>query len=213
MDANAIFQRFMPLVGQWGGDIWNVYRPDYTAMDQTPTLIQSNVRFRCDPAGYKFAEPQFLGVSYYDVFGPESILLPGDILKRSSSDGMTPAITVAHFMPVKAITGVRTSRIGKIMNSTGDTPVYTSVYFDFLGIGFPGSSINRNLEESLRIPSTRAVLYPRKGISRLRMHLVETDNDTFITQPDGSITTFQRKWMIEEIDFSGTQMVLTLRNA
>jgi hypothetical protein len=210
----SLFASLNQQVGIIGGDTFDIWRPDYTQSDNTPVLVAAAQQFRVDPVTGKFAEPRFQGVEYYDIFGPISLVQPGDILMKTTPDSrMTPAVTIEGFYPLKAVTGFRSSRTCNIMNSATDTPVFTNVYFDFMGEGFPGSSINRNLEQSLKIPSTSVVLFRRDNISRLRMHLFETDIQRTTTLPDGTTQPFIRKWNIEEIDMTGNLMVLTLRGA
>lgn len=195
-----IFNKYVPFVGLWGGETFSIYRPDYTVVDNDPGPILYTRKIRVDPTTNKFAEPPFTNVSYYDIFVKKSLLQPGDIIKKSVSDGMAPAVTVSHFFDTKAITGFRTSRIGKIVNADDGEIVYDNVYFDFLGASYPGSSINSKLEESLRIPSVKVVMFNRPNVDKLTMKLVEKDS------------TFARMWVIEAIDYSGNTMVLTLRS-
>ncbi len=214
-----LFDRANKLVGTIGGDYFNVYSPDYSVADNTPVLVAEGVKFRCDPVGYKFAEPLYQGAQYYDIFGPKSLIQTGDILIKSTPDGMTPAITVSTIFPMKAVTGFRSNRICKIMNSvkeadgTDSEPIYENVYFEFLAQMYPGTAINRAFEDSLKIPNTKAVLYPRENIVRQRMHLVETDIDYESTLPDGSLRRYERKWLIDTIEWSGPMMILTLKGA
>ena len=134
------------------------------------------------------------------------------MLRRSTDDGMTPTITIGHVTPIKEMVGFRSTRIGKLQNAVDDV-IYTNVYFDFMGDGFPGSSTNREIENSLDIPSTKVLLYKRENIFRLRTLLIETDSPLTITNADGNSVQEERAWRIEEIDHSGNFMVLTLREA
>lgn len=113
--------------------------------------------------------------------------------------------------PGKAAVGFRSSRRCNITNQYNE-PIYTNVYFDFLGLGFPGSSINKRLEDSLRVPNTRIIIFKRNNLFRLRTQIVEIDSPVTINKDGGSPTQFQRIWMVEEIDQTGNFMVLTVRN-
>lgn len=222
MDTDNIFARFHPLVGVFGGAYYDIYRPDYTVEDNTPALVQAGVKYRVDPTTGKFAEPRFEGVMYYDVFGPVTNIQSGDILIRNPATGsppttsniMYPPVTVIAYDTHKSFQAFRTSRIGRLQDSAADadSTIYEPVYFDWLGQGFPGSSINRNLQESQRIPSQRAIIYYRKNCVTLRSHLIETDLNIMVEQEDGSMLPYERAWLIEEIDYTGPLMVLTLRN-
>lgn len=214
MDLSGFYEHFAPMVGQMSGDGFDILRPDYTKVDNTPVTIATGLRFRCDPVTGRFAEPRFEGVGYYDVFGPRQLLLPGDLLSKTVPDGMTPVMTFVHYMNVKTTTAVRTSRICSIVDAKGDPNgvLYNNVYFDWLGQGFPATNLNRGLQDSTPVPTQRAVIYTRPNVRRMRSHLIETDNNIQVTQPDGSVTPFQRTWIIDEVDYSGPLMVLTLRN-
>ena len=209
MSFEDIFNYYSPFIGEYGGDLYNVYRPNYSQSDNTPQLIYSNLKFRCDPVGNIFAEPKYNAVQYYDIFGPK-VLEAGDILIQA--EGLAPALTISHIQPLKSVVGFRTSRIGKITNSANDSAVFTQVYFEFLGIGYPGNPIDRRLEDSLRIPNTRVVIYDRPTITRLNMHLIETDLGVSVDTPEGSTQDYQRKWTIQEIDRSPNLMILTVAN-
>lgn len=208
----GLFNWVQPMLGFYSGDNFDLYRPDYSVANGTPALVLANQRYRCDPVSRNLPEPFFPDCSYYDILGRRDIIQSGDLLVKSVSDGMTPVVTLLTYGPIKALVGLRTNRICTIIDSVTGTAVYTNVRFDFLREGFPGSSLNRNLQESLRIPQTRAGLYERLNIQRLRMHLVETDLNYYVTDDNGNQVLFQRKWMIEEIDRGGLQIVLTLRN-
>lgn len=121
---------------------------------------------------------------------------------------MIPPVTVLHYTAIGACVGFRSSRLCNITNQHDD-PIYTNVYFDFLGAGYPGSSINRKLEDTMRIPSTRIVIFKRNNLFRLRTQIVEIDNNLTIKR-DGVDVPFQRTWMVEEIDQSGNVQVLTI---
>jgi hypothetical protein len=125
---------------------------------------------------------------------------------------MTPPLTIAHYMPMKALTAFRTGRICDITNEVGST-VYHDVYYEYLGTGFPGSAINHKLEQSLKIPSIKVVLFNRVNLITLRMLLIETDNTATYVDADGNTQTFQRRWVIDQIDTIKPITVLTLRSA
>lgn len=211
MSLKDIFESNMQYFGELMGDEYDLLRPDYTAVDNTPITIASRVKFRCDPANPQFAEPRFREVEWYSVFGDRGIVLPGDILKKSDDDGMTPVITLAHHMPLKEMVGFRTTRLGTLCNTVGDN-LHTNVRFDFLGVGYPGAELNKKLETTMQIPSTRVIIYKRINLIRLRTQLIETDQTVTITKSDGTTAQFQRKWLVEEIDYTGNCMVLTISN-
>jgi hypothetical protein len=206
MDLNSVFLKYNKLLGELGGDTWNIYRPNYSAVDNAPVLIHSNKKFRADPVGYRFSEPVFNGVENYDVFGDRSLVQTGDLLIKPVSDNMTPPLTILHYMPIKAMIGFRSSKKGMITESRGDDGsydiVYNNIYFDLLGKGYPSGRISQAPDSEAQ-PTQHAVMYKRDNIDKLYMQLIEFDS---------SGLEF-RKWLIEEIDFSGNLMVLTLRTS
>lgn len=210
MNLYSIFNKYNKTIGEISGDTFDIYRPDYNQEDNTPVLVQSNIKYRVEASGTPYAEPKFPGVAYYDVFGNRSLVQPGDILIKSVSDGITPPVTIESIMPIKALVGFRSSRTCDITNEYGDV-VYSNVYYDVLGPEFPGSSLNENLELSLKIPGNKVVLYKRLNINKPRMHLIETDDNTTETLPDGSVVNVQIKWSIESFTFSGNLMILSIR--
>jgi hypothetical protein len=206
-----IYERGMQRFGELLGDVYNILRPDYTIADNTPETIAYNVAYRCDPSTPVYAEPKFTNVDFFSIFGDRDILQSGDMFEKATPDGMSSIITMSHFGPIKEMVGFRTTRIGKLCD-TLDEIIYSPVYFDFLGTGYLATTLNRKIEDSTRIPSTRAIIYKRENIFRLRTQLIETDSSVMITNADGDIVPYQRKWLIEEIDQSGNLMILNLSN-
>lgn len=222
---DTAFNNFMPLVGAYGGVLYDIYRPNYSQPNNTPALVAAGVKFRTDPTTGKFAEPRYEGVMQYDIFGPSWMVQSGDLLVRStavlasgvyasSPDIMYPVITVTTFYPNKAFSGVRTGRMARIQDSKASPSniIYNPVYFDWLGQGYPGSGLNKAMEDSLKVPNQRCVLYYRQQITRDRSHLVEQDLGVQITLQNGTVVPYERTWLIDEIDYTGPIMVLTLRN-
>lgn len=212
MDFNPLFQNLQKLVGQWGGDDWDIMRPDYAQVDNTPSLILSGQRYRCDPTGPRFAEPNFSGSHFYDIFGDRSPLLPGDILMPSVADGNRVPITILNYFPTKAMTGIRTDKLGDIIKEEDGTVLYKNVYFEIMGISFPGIPLNSNFEETLRIPNTKATIFNRPNIIQTRCHLIQHDYTVTVVDANGKTVPFTKRWLIDLIDYSGNHMILTLKN-
>lgn len=216
MNLNNIYNKYNPLVGEYGGDLFDLYRPDYTIVDNDPVLVQANVRYRCDTTSSKFAEPDLSDIPYYDIFGNRQIVQSGDILIRVNSTLVTPAITIASLYPQESMVGFRSSkrcRIYNYFNQEDETEglVYDNVYFDYLDSAYPGTSLDREIAGSLKLASTKAVLYRRENIDKAQMHLVEIDADKTVTLPDGTVIPFRRKWIIENYTTSGPFTVVSLR--
>lgn len=209
---DGIFRYYIKYYGGRAGDTFNILRPNYSVVDNTPTLVHPSVQFRMDPASPQFSEPKYRDADWYEMFGDRNLLVPGDIFQKTTSDGgMTPIVTFAHYSPNKACVGFRTTRLCNLTNEINDV-IYKNVYFDFLGVGFPGSTVNKRLEDSLKIPNTRVILFNRPNVFRLRTQLIEIDSTQTISKDGGAPIQFQRKWMVEEIDYTGNFMTLTLRS-
>jgi len=213
MGIDGLFRRMSKFMGGYAGVDFDIYRPNYNQIDNTPVLVYPSQKYLMNPASPMYSEPKYRDVEWYDIAGDRNIVLPGDLFIKSVPDGgMTPIVTMGTVMDNKNFTGYRTNRTCDILNSTNDI-IYQNVYFEFIDIGYPGSSINKNLENSLRIPNNRLVIFNRDGIFRYRTQIVETDSTQSISKDGGTPIQFQRKWMVEEIDHTGNFMVLTVRNA
>jgi hypothetical protein len=209
---NNLFDTYNKMVGDISGDLFNVYRPNYTIQDNLPSQILTNVRYRMDPTGSeRFVEPQFSNVEYYDIFGNRRIVQSGDIFFKGSSlssPSLTvPAVTLLHINPVKAVVGMRTSkRCHIVVNKKSDgsyTYIYENVFFDFIQEGFVSGTINNGLmnSSSQDRPAQTAVMYFREGLVDEGLQLIETDNSGV---PNGD------KWLIQSVTNSGPVCVLKL---
>lgn len=210
-NENRLFDYCIKTYGYRFGDVYDILRPNYSQLDNTPVVVQSGVNLRRDPTGNHFSEAKLKGVQEFEVFCDRHIIMPGDIIQKTVPDGMTKPITISHFLHSQACIAVSTSRVG-IITDQKEKIVYQPVYYSFLDISFPGSSINSKLEDSLRIPSNRIVIFNRDQIFRIGMQLIETDNVNQQIIRDGVPLQFERKWYIEAIDVSNNLMVLTVRN-
>ena len=214
-NIERIFERYNNLVGVLGGDLFDVWRPDYSQVDNTPRLVAQDVKYRCDPATLKLVEPRLLGVLSYDVFGPRDIIQSGDILMRSTPDHMTPPITIATYFPVKSMIGFRSSLTCDIeyaIDTEDKTSLlYSNVYFEFLGESYPGLGVNKILLDSLKMPEIKAVMFDRPNIKLFRTHLVQKFPGFTYTNPEGKVVPYTRRYSVETIDATGPYMVLTLR--
>ncbi len=211
--ADNILKRYSKIMGGFSGVNFNIYRPDYTSSDNTPVLVYENVKYLVSPSTGKYSEPRFKNVDWYTIAGDRSLPQPGDLFIKSVDDGgQTPVITYGTLFETKAFVGFRTARLGNLTNESDDI-IYENVYFDFVGESYPGSSINRKLEDSLRIPSVRVMIWNRAGLFRLRTQLIETDSTQYITKDGGAPVQFQRKWQIGEIQRTGNFAMLTLQDS
>lgn len=182
-----------------------VYRPNYTAYDQTGVLIQPLMSIRYDTQAARFAEPNIPGVLYYDLFLDRRIVQSGDVLcPLVSADSNNPIITVSHYNPMKACVGFLTDQFGFITEDL-DTVRYTNVRWSWAGPSFPGTGLNDALSESIKLPRRKAILYKRLGIGepyviRPEMRLVE-----FTT-----VNSLPNIWLISDVIQFHTVTVLTV---
>lgn len=200
---NSVYLKYQQKAGELGGQLVSIKRPDYTATDQTPVLRFNSKRMKVERSGPRFAQPGYADVEYYCIFGDRNTFRSGDMLfpKAGSS---TPPVTILNFSPIEECVGFRTGRICKIVNGLNED-VFTNVYFDFIGESFPGAELDREVRSSLKIPSTRAVLWKRDFQTTTRnaegLMLIEIDGLT------------ETRWLIQQTDATGNMVVLFLKRA
>ena len=161
---NIINQSYL-LAADSFGQLFNIYRPNPASVDQTPTLIGSNIILFVKPGGGSFAIPRLGGVNYFTVTGNRSNFLPGDILIPTNPNSEVPIVTVLNYDINVPCVAFRTARKGNIVYSlnAGDT-VYTNVYFDFVTVTTPESGLIDQLSDALSVPNTKIVCWTRPNI-------------------------------------------------
>lgn len=190
MSYRGLFNKYQRMVGQKGGEAFNILRPNYAAQDQTGTLVLSNVMFRAAPQANKVQEPTMSGATKYNVFGDRGNIQTGDILVPQESGSGTPILTIDTKAEMKALTAFMTEQLGQITKDIS-TVVYDNIQFSFLPITFPGSSLEENFAGSLKISTRKAILYNRTGIAR-GMRLIEKND----SQPSNSQPY---SWVIQDL--------------
>ena len=208
---NNLFKSKNKQIGDLGGELFDLYRPDYTIQDNEPVLWASGMKFRMGVARAKsFAEPYLSNNSIYDIYGNRNVVQPGDIIIRGDVTSPTityPAVTVSHIHDQRAMEGFRTARRCHIVNSynEGDGTydyVHKNVYFDMMGLNIPHGELTTNYaKDGQEIPSQRAIIFDRPLVNQEGMQLVETD---YSGVPNGN------RWFIEQIDLFGPFRVLTI---
>ena len=178
-----VFNYAMKRVGlDLSGLTFNVYRPNYAAYDQFGASVVDNPRtYRVDTQAGKFQEPPISGCEVFEVFGDRKIVQIGDVLVCTLGSTVGPTITITQLQPIKAMVGLMTDRLGQICDSL-DNVIYTNVRFQFAGNSYAGAGPNEVIEESLKIPRRKIVMYRREGIGLPTplipgMRVVEIDND------------------------------------
>lgn len=97
MSIDDIFQKCVKYYGEKYGDVFDILRPNYGQVDNTPSIIHSGVKLRLDPNTSIFSEPKLREVDWYEIFGDRSLLKSGDIIRKTvADDGMTPEVTFGH---------------------------------------------------------------------------------------------------------------------
>lgn len=146
------------------GALYNIYRPNFNVVDQTPALLGS-FPLTVTPGGSKYAIPNLAGVMYFTITGNRSNFLPGDIIIPVNSNSEIPPITILNYDQNLPCIGFRTSRIMNIVYTlnAGDV-VYTNVYCDFASQTTERSGLIEDLSGALDISNTKIVLWSRTNI-------------------------------------------------
>jgi hypothetical protein len=164
---NKLFNRYNHLVATVGSTYnVDIYRPDYTAADQTGTLVASNVSLRADTRSQQWAEPTLQGGMYFDMFLNRKLVQIGDYVVPT---GVSPTIafttseiiTICSIDGLKPCVGLLTDAIGRITNEVSD-PVYSNVRFQFCSPGTPKPPAINNLDV-MPYDRRKVIMYRRQG--------------------------------------------------
>lgn len=164
---NKLFNRYN-LATSILGSTYNVdiYRPDYTAADQTGTLVASNISLRADTRSQQWAEPTLQGGMYFDMFLNRKIIQIGDYVVPT---GVSPTIafttseiiTICSIDGLKPCVGLLTDAIGRITNEVSDT-VYSNVRFQWASPGTPKPPAINNLDV-MPYDRRKVIMFRRQG--------------------------------------------------
>jgi hypothetical protein len=164
---NKLFNRYN-LATSILGSTYNVdiYRPDYTAADQTGTLVASNVSLRADTRSQQWAEPSLQGGMYFDMFLNRKLVQIGDYVVPT---GVSPTIafttseiiTICSIDGLKPCVGLLTDAIGRITNEVSDT-VYSNVRFQWASPGTPKPPAINNLDV-MPYDRRKVIMFRRQG--------------------------------------------------
>lgn len=164
---NKLFNRYNHQVALHGSTYKvDIYRPDYTAADQTGTLVASNVSLRADTRSQQWAEPTLQGGMYFDMFLNRKIIQIGDYVVPT---GVPPTIafttseiiTVCSIDGLKPCVGLLTDCIGRITNEVSDT-VYDNVRFQWASPGTPRPPQINHLDV-MPFDRRKVIMYRRQG--------------------------------------------------
>lgn len=168
---NKVFKRYNKLVGIIGSESnFDIYRPDYTAADQTGTLIASNQSIRVDTRAQAWAEPSLQGGMYFDVFLDRNLVQAGDILVPT---GLSPTasgyfedseiLTICSISGLKPCVGMITDCLGKITDDV-NTTLYNNVRFQWASPGQPVPTANsRMVPDAFPYDRRKLIMYRRQG--------------------------------------------------
>lgn len=172
MSIRKIFNQYNKIVGQIASDVrFDIYRPDYTASNQTGTLIASNKSIRFDTRAAQWSEPALSEGMYYDLFLPRELVQPGDILvptgisPTASSVGIQPIITVESLTALKPCVGLLTDHLGQITEGIG-TVRYNNVRWQWGSKGQPRSvksGATKVVDDLLPYDKRQLIMYRRQG--------------------------------------------------
>lgn len=165
---SKIFNRYSKLGGQIGSDSnYDIYRPDYTAANQTGTLIASNKSARIDTRAQQWAEPSMQGGMYFDIFMDRTLVQEGDILVPTglspTSSTRIEAITIAQITGLKPCVGIFTDCLGRITQDV-NTTTYSNVRWMWGSPGQPKNVNTSNVNADLfPFERRKVIMYRREG--------------------------------------------------
>lgn len=159
---NNIIQRYKILAAKYaGGDYsWSIGRPNYTAVDNTPTVLYTNRKFFAEPVNPSLTQDKLSNIELFTICGDASTFNQGDILNPNSAD--IPILTVVSRPEEQEFLAFKSPKIGEISNS--GTTIYTYVYFDYLEANTLNFDSYRGINVSANEPFRRVVIYSRKNI-------------------------------------------------
>lgn len=171
MNLTKIFNQLQPVIGIIASDVnFDIYRPDYTAVDQLGTLIASNKSVRFDTRAGQWAEPNVSEGQFYDLFLNRKIVQPGDVLiptglsPTASTMSDYPIITIGSMSGLKPCVGVLTDRRGDVYNSSNNL-VISNARWQWTSVGNPRSGPNRQpSEDVLQYDRRDACMFKRPGL-------------------------------------------------
>lgn len=186
--------------GQIFGQPLSIYSVDYSAQDQTPTLLHTKKKYKVEVAGPRFAQTPLPNASYYCIHGEYDTVNPGNVILPLRTDSSTPRITVLSKSPFEEIVGFRTSKLGAIYN--GQTLVYDNVYFEFCTTNnYPNKPNHPRVFASEEIPTNQIVMYLRD----LRTTSMDTEGLLIVEYANPNVT-----WKIQQVTDVGNMMELTV---
>lgn len=209
-----LFNIYQIKLAQLGGQRCNIYRPDYTVVDNTlGSPIYTGIKIKAEATSQRLVHLNFGNASYAAVFGNRNILRAGDVIVPTESGSTTPALTIINISPMEEILGLFTPRVGRIMLNVGTdvdmdtgTFVYKNVRYQWItDSGFPGSSFTGNLSGALSIPTQKLIFFTRNNTSPQDtqyevqgLHFIEDDGD------------YRRKWVVKLVEVSGNLTQFTV---
>jgi hypothetical protein len=164
---------------------FDIYRPSYSASDQTGTLIASNKSVRFDTRAAQWAEPALGQGMYYDLFLNRDLIQSGDILvptglsPTASTISQYPIITVESISAMKPCVGLLTDHLGNITEGQ-NTVRYANVRWQWAAKGTPRkSNVDSRFEDLLPWDKRQVIMYRRQQTGQpypilAGMRLVET---------------------------------------
>lgn len=195
-NLNKLFKIYNKAVGGLSGERYDIYRPNYTALDQQGTLIATGRFCRLDTRALTWAEPSLAQGMYFDIFVDRDIVQIGDVLLPTglspTATGMAnfPVVTIGSISAIKPCVGLLTDVRGSIAN--GAEVIYSNVRWQWAAAGTPKAGINSPLEDSMPFDRRKVLLYKRQGVG---MPVPLTTGMQLIDDTDGQ----GRLWNILDI--------------
>lgn len=203
MSESSQFDNDVKLIGERMGVVCDIFRPNYTAVDQSGGTRIGRRKLRLDTQALRYLEPAFPGVYAFEVFGDRKFVQVGDVVVPVN--GGAPATIMQTGEGMKGMVGILTDRQGYIREEIGNT-LYTGIRFQWVGPSFPGSGLNEEIEESFKIPKRKIAMRRREGIGfnpylKVGMKIVETDNEK------------EYVWMIMDIISTTLLTIMSVRSS
>ena len=183
MNLNKLYDKTYKRLGKYFGQkvLFNLYRPDYSIVDNTGTLIKA-VQICIEPTNVG-VEDQIPGAIYYIVMGERDQFQTGDLIIPQSDDGTNVKLTVLHKRDQSNVIALLTSDVGKIIegqSSGSDNNIFTNVRYQPLSLLSPGSELVPILESAFNVPNKKVVIYNRSGLKQNQQFVDAAGNYYFI---------------------------------
>lgn len=198
-------------IGRLFGQTISIYRPPLsTTVDQTPTLIASNVSYKVEKVGAILSQPGLYNMEFYAIFGDFSAIQKGDLLVPTDPESDTPVVTVISKSPGEGTRGIRTNRTCRLVkhidsDTNVEDVIYSNVRFEFLPTAYQRTQFDDMAVAAGASPTISVVLF---SLPNMQMNKVLYDIEGVrLIENDGTTNV---RWVVKLIEEIGNVMHLTL---